>query len=147
MVDSKKHERVCTCGKIYKYCPSCSEYEHMEPWHLRWCSKNCMEIDTTLSNWGAHLITSKEAAEKLKTLDTSRMEYWNDNFKAAYNQVMAEAAGAEPKPTPLDEFKEKETAMLKKQKEEQVKPFKKGVHTTKTTTVVAKSSKEKEDAK
>ena len=145
MVNSKKHERVCQCQQIYSYCSSCTEYEHMEPWHLRWCSANCRDIDLTLSAFGAHQITAQEAAEKLKTLDTSRIEYWNDNFRAAYNQVMAEAAGAEPKPTPLDKFKEKEAAALKKQKEEQtVASPKKGTHTKATKSYA--STKDKDDA-
>ena len=146
MVDSKKHIRNCAiCQSQYRYCNNCSEFEQLPTYMLRWCSANCRDIDLTLSAFGAHQITAQEAAEKLKTLDTSRIEYWNDNFRAAYNQVMAEAAGAESKPTPLDEFKEKEAAMLKKQKEEQtVVPHKKGTHTKATKSYA--STKDKDDA-
>ena len=89
MVDSKKHLRECAiCKREYKYCNNCSEYDHMEPWHLRWCSSNCKDIDTVLSSWGSKEISSKEAAERLKKLDTSRMEFWNDNYRVAYNKIM-----------------------------------------------------------
>ncbi len=106
MASSKKHERICAiCKNTYNYCPVCDEYQHMEPWHLRWCSKSCMEVDSLLSSWGAHQISSAEAAEQLKTHDLSRMEYWNDNYKAAYNQIMAEANGAPEGENFLDKFK------------------------------------------
>ena len=106
MASSKKHERICAiCKTTYNYCPICDEYQHMEPWHLRWCSKSCLEIDSLLSSWGAHQITSAEAAEQLKAHDLSRMEYWNDNYKAAYNQIMAEANGAPEGENFLDKFK------------------------------------------
>lgn len=117
MATSKKHERVCVCGQKYKYCNSCSEYSHMEPWHLRWCSTNCMEIDKVLTNWGAKIIDSMTASELLKGLDLSRIEFWNDNFKAAYNQIMKESSSTkEEKPVekPVVEAKPQKTASQKK---------------------------------
>lgn len=112
MANSKKHERICQCGQKYLYCPVCDEYQYMEPWHLRWCSSNCRDIDIILSNWGAHQISSAEAAEQLKAHDLSRMEYWNDNYKAAYNQIMAEANGAPEGENFLDKFKAAEAEVV-----------------------------------
>ena len=88
MVHSKKHERTCLCGNKYNYCPQCDEYKHMEPWHLVYCSENCKDIDIILSNWGAGVIDSDTARTLLKTKDLSRIEFWNDNFKAAYYNIM-----------------------------------------------------------
>ena len=113
MVSSKKHERICRCGKTYLYCPVCDEYQHMPYWSLVYCSENCKNIDGVLSDWGSHMISSEEAAKKLAALDTSRMEYWNENFQAAYNQIMAEAKGADHKETPFEKFEKEEEERAK----------------------------------
>ena len=100
------------CQKSYRYCNNCSEYDHLPAFMLRWCSENCRDVDVLLCSWGAHEISSAEAAKQLKKLDTSRMMYWNENYQAAYNQIMEEAGGAEKKPTPLDVAKEEADKML-----------------------------------
>lgn len=121
MAHSKKHDRTCNmCGKKYSYCPRCDEYKHMEPWHLAYCSQNCMDIDFILSDWATHLIDTETAKERLKGKDTSRAEFWNDSFRATYNEIMSiapvadaedEAAVAE-ETAPIEETPVEETAPI-----------------------------------
>ena len=114
MIDSKKHMRTCQmCQKNYKYCNNCSDYDHLPTFMLAWCSSNCKDLSSVMSDWGSHMISSEEAAKKLAALDTSRMEYWNENFQAAYNQIMAEAKGADHKETPFEKFEKEEEERAK----------------------------------
>ena len=92
MADSKKHVRICRlCGKEHKYC-NCSEYKHLEPWHVAFCSESCKDVDGILSDWGAGLIDSETASHMLRGKDISRLEFWNSSFRAAYNQIMKDVA-------------------------------------------------------
>ena len=89
---NKKKLRTCSlCKNTYEYCPHCGEGRNKETWHLMWDTENCMEIDRVLSNWGAKIIDSYTAATLLKARDTSRMEFWNDSYKNAYNTIMSDA--------------------------------------------------------
>ena len=100
MVDTKKHLRTCNlCGKEYRYCGNCSEFKHLPVYMHAYCGENCKDIDALLSNWGAKVIDSATAAELLKSKDLSRMEFWNDNYKAAYAKIMEDV-------TPVVEKKE-----------------------------------------
>lgn len=98
---NKKHMRICSlCHETYEYCPVCGEDKDKEPWHIMWDSLNCKDIDAILSNWGAKIIDSATAYALLKGKDVSRLENWNESFKAAYEQVMKEGAPKEqPKHT------------------------------------------------
>lgn len=89
MVNTKKHLRNCNfCGREYRYCGNCSEFNHLPAYMLAFCSENCKDIDSIISNWGAKVIDSATAAELLKSKDLSRMEYWSDNYKACYAKIM-----------------------------------------------------------
>lgn len=102
MVNTKKHLRNCNlCGKEYRYCGNCSEFKHLPSYMVAWCGENCKDIDSILSNWGAKIIDSKTAAELLKTKDLSRMEYWNDSYKAAYAKIL-EDVGEAKKDEPIE---------------------------------------------
>lgn len=100
MATSSKHVRTCIiCKNHYLYC-NCEEYKHLPPWHMAYCSESCKDVDAILSNWGAKIIDSATAYTLLKGKDVSRLEHWNESFKAAYEQVMKEGAPKEqPKHT------------------------------------------------
>ena len=143
MVNSKKHERICPCQKTYFYCNSCSEYDHLEPWHLRWCSSNCKDIDTILSNWGAKMISSKEAAEQLSHCDMSRINLWPKGYQDAYKQIMEEVGTVEKQNTLLDELIERESEHNKKHSETEKIDEQKQEHTLSISEEVKSSSKKK----
>lgn len=139
MADSKKHIRTCTfCKTQHKYC-NCEEYKHLEPWHMAYCSENCKDIDGILSDWGAKLISSKEAYERLKDKDVSRKEFWNDSFRNAYETILVEAVHANNKSVPKAEEPAKVNPLeaIKAQEEKEAKPVVK-----KTTRTGVKSHKE-----
>ena len=75
------------CKTEHKYC-NCEEYKHLEPWHIAYCSENCMKIDGILSDYGAGLINAEEAFMKLKDKDVSRKDFWADSFRKAYDEII-----------------------------------------------------------
>lgn len=113
MIDTKKHVRSCAiCQQTYRYCNNCSEYDHLPAWMLRWCSENCKDLDNIISSYGMHEISASEAAKQLKSIDTSRMEFWPESYQRVYARIMTEVNGDEPKPSPVDEAKAETEKML-----------------------------------
>ena len=56
------HERNCTvCGKQYKYCPKCSQYDNMEKWHIEYCSEQCKNTYLTVNKYAFKHINKEEA--------------------------------------------------------------------------------------
>lgn len=56
------HERSCTvCGKQYKYCPKCSQYDNMEKWHIEYCSEQCKNTYSTINKYAFKHINKEEA--------------------------------------------------------------------------------------
>ena len=119
MVDTKKHLRHCNlCGREYRYCGNCSEFKHLPPYMIAYCGEGCKDIDAILSNWGAKIIDSATAAELLKSKDLSRMEFWNNSYKAAYAQIMEDIGTPivkEPEPVNED-HKEEQKEEIKQEK-------------------------------
>lgn len=86
------YERKCTvCGKIYEYCPRCSKYNHMEKWHIEYCSEQCRTTSSIINRYAFKHITKDEAMQLLKennitrnsTLLSNKKEYVNEIFKQA----------------------------------------------------------------
>lgn len=107
---AEKKLRTCgLCKASYSYCPHCGEDKGKEAWHIMWDTENCRDIDTILSHYGAGVIDAETAATLLKSKDVSRKEFWNDSFKAAYDEIMKEApvvkktVSATPKVEPKEE--------------------------------------------
>ena len=84
------YERQCTvCGKIYEYCPRCSKYNHMEKWHIEYCSDQCRTTSSIINRYAFKHITKDEAMKLLKennitkksTLLPSRKEYIDEILK------------------------------------------------------------------
>lgn len=75
------HERNCTvCGKQYKYCPRCSQYDGMEKWHLEYCSEQCKNTYLTINKYAFNHIDKDEAKMLLKgnniTKDSELLPKW-----------------------------------------------------------------------
>lgn len=63
------HERTClVCGTKYSYCPNCSEYANLEPWHYLYHDSNCMEIFNICSSFVGNGISADEAKTKLDNM-------------------------------------------------------------------------------
>ena len=80
------HERNCTvCGRQYKYCPKCSQYDGMEKWHVEYCSEQCKNTYSIINKYAFKHITEDEAKMLLKgngiTKDSILLPRWKESVK------------------------------------------------------------------
>lgn len=89
--------RVCNvCGKAYEYCNNCSDNGHKgETWRNIYCSENCKKIFDVLSAQAFNHITDKEAKEKLKELDLSKVDTFKDSYKKQIRQIQSVSTNEE----------------------------------------------------
>ena len=61
------HERNCTiCGKEYRYCPKCKEFDSMEKWHIEFCSEQCKNTSSIINRYAFKHIDKAEAKKLLE---------------------------------------------------------------------------------
>lgn len=80
------HERNCTvCGRQYKYCPKCSQYDGMEKWHVEYCSEQCKNTYSTINKYAFKHITKDEAKMLLEgnniTKDSVLLPRWKESVE------------------------------------------------------------------
>ena len=94
-----ENNRKCNvCGKAYQYCGHCSDNAKKgETWRNLYCSDNCRKIFDILSSRAFDHITDKEAKEKLKGLDLSKVDSFNETYKKQIRQIQS-APNGEVKP-------------------------------------------------
>lgn len=84
----KKNNKTCyTCGKVYTYCPSCSEFSHLPKWMNMWHDENCMNIWNIVCDHETKLISTAEAASRLAECNLS-IEIKNDTLKKQIDNIM-----------------------------------------------------------
>lgn len=81
--------RTCfICGNKYDYCPSC-ERDKMKPsWYSLFCGDTCKEINNILSANTAKKLSDKEASEKIKNIDASKLSVKNDLIKSRIDELL-----------------------------------------------------------
>ena len=84
----KRDNKTCICcGKSYRYCPNCAEYEHLEKWHNLYDNENCKRLFDITSDYYAKKISSTEAKEKFEECDLSYSDKLNKSILAAMKEV------------------------------------------------------------
>ena len=80
--------RTCLlCKQEYKYCKSCKSDVKKEPWNTLYCSENCKNISTALTDYNLEHITKDEAKVLLSNCDLS-IEL-NEHYRKEINEIMA----------------------------------------------------------
>ena len=67
----KNNKKCILCGKVYSYCNSCSEFDHLPRWMDCYCSENCKEIFNALS---AYNMKTRPVESIIATLKASNLE-------------------------------------------------------------------------
>ena len=75
------------CKQEYKYCKSCKSDAKKEPWNTLYCSENCKNISTALTDYNLEHITKEEAKSLLSNCDLS-IEL-NEHYRNEINEIMA----------------------------------------------------------
>ena len=90
------HEKKCiVCGKEYKYCSHCSQYNSDETWRYLYCSENCRKIFHIFSDVKGKAISEEEARKRFKECDLSDIDSFSDELKAMIGGASKEEAKEE----------------------------------------------------
>lgn len=107
-----RFNRTCIlCGKQYKFCSDCRDYEHIEPWHNIYCSENCRSVFNVSVDWSLKKITKDQAKEILSACDLSNRANFKADILTVVNEIM------DFKDEPVEESKAEEP----KENKEEVK--------------------------
>lgn len=80
--------RICSvCGKNYKYCPKCREFESLPTWMFAFCSENCKSIYNTTSNYEDGIISADDAKKSLEKLDLSKSNNYGESYKLTLKKI------------------------------------------------------------
>lgn len=84
------HERICVvCGKQYRYCRRCKEFEHLPTWMFSYCSEQCKETYMTLNKFEFGHIDAKTAIEEL---NSNKVKVANEELLKSVTKIKKEVS-------------------------------------------------------
>lgn len=88
-VMAEKNNAVCSiCGKGYYMCISCKDTMRLHPWKIYTDTSEHYKIFQIIRGYSTKVYDIKEAQEKLKNVDLSDLEEFNDNIKATIKKIL-----------------------------------------------------------
>lgn len=86
-----RYDRSCIlCGKVYEYCNSCSAFQDKPVWMFSYCSEDCKDVTSLLTDFVYNKISKEEIKQAIKDKDTSRHMYYKGSYGEAYKKIMEE---------------------------------------------------------
>ena len=89
----RKTRECYLCGKIYQYCPTCSQDRMKPAWMAVFHNENCKNIWDIATRFNMQLLTKEEAKTAMEKCDLSN----KDNFKECVKRDLANIFVEEPK--------------------------------------------------
>lgn len=113
-----RHARKCyNCGKVYSYCPDCSDYRGKPYIMATFHDTNCAEIFNTCVKFNMDLITKEEAKALLSSLDLSDKTNFRQDVQKDIEVIFTEnkksfetTENFKPADTQKNNYKKTETA-------------------------------------
>ena len=85
-----RYDRSCIlCGKVYEYCNSCSAFQDKPVWMFSYCSEDCKDITSLLTDYIYNKVSKEDAKKIIDTKDTSRHMNKNEEIKKDIVKDMA----------------------------------------------------------
>ena len=86
-----RYDRSCIlCGKVYEYCNSCSAFQDKPVWMFSYCSEDCKDITSLLTDYIFNKISKEEVKQGIEDKDTSRHMQYKGSYGKAYKEIMGE---------------------------------------------------------
>ena len=86
-----RYDRSCIlCGKVYEYCNSCSAFQDKPVWMFSYCSEDCKDITSLLTDFIYNKISKEEVKQVIESKDTSRHMQYKGSYGKAYKEIMGE---------------------------------------------------------
>lgn len=84
-----RYDRSCIlCGKVYEYCNSCSAFQNKPVWMFSYCSEDCKDITSLLTDYVYNKVSKDEAKQIIETKDTSRHMQYKGSYGKTYKEIM-----------------------------------------------------------
>ena len=84
-----RYDRSCIlCGKVYEYCNSCSAFQNKPVWMFSYCSEDCKDITSLLTDYIYNKISKEEVKQIIETKNTSRHMQYKGSYGKAYKEIM-----------------------------------------------------------
>ena len=86
-----RYDRSCIlCGKVYEYCNSCSAFQDKPVWMFSYCSEDCKDITSLLTDYIYNRVSKEDVKKIIDTKDTSRHMNYKGSYGKAYKEIMGE---------------------------------------------------------
>ena len=86
-----RYDRSCIlCGKVYEYCNSCSAFQDKPVWMFSYCSEDCKDITSLLTDFIYNKISKEEVKQAIEGKDTSRHMQYKGSYGKAFKEIMDE---------------------------------------------------------
>lgn len=110
-----RYDRSCIlCGKVYEYCNSCSAFQNKPVWMFSYCSEDCKDITSLLTDYVYNKVSKDEAKQVIETKDTSRHMQYKGSYGKAYKEIMGTADSEILSDNKIEENKDKKVEEVKK---------------------------------
>lgn len=88
-MSEKLNKQCIICGKMYSYCPSCHHDKNKPSWYAIFDGDNCYEIYNICTAYRDEKIDKKNAFEKIKKCDLSKLDDFAESTKAQIKDIMS----------------------------------------------------------
>lgn len=104
-----RYDRSCIlCGKVYEYCNSCSAFQDKPVWMFSYCSEDCKDITSLLTDFIYNKVSKEEAKQAIESKDTSRHMQYKGSYGKAYNEIMGKIDSEDIDEKTIEEKKDEE---------------------------------------
>lgn len=80
--------RYCAvCGIGYKFCPKCNEDKDKPLYHFTFCSENCKDIYSVISDYKDGETDKEKSKELLSKLDLSKFNDFRESYKRCIDDI------------------------------------------------------------
>lgn len=113
-----KYNRTCIlCGKGFRFCNDCREFQNVEPWHNIYCSENCRTIFNTCVEFAQNHISKEEAKAILEKCDLSEKDNYRADLRETVNKILEPVISPAITADPVDVATEEIAEILEKSTE------------------------------
>lgn len=124
-----RYDRSCIlCGKVYEYCNSCSAFQDKPVWMFSYCSEDCKDITSLLTDFIYNRISKEEVKQAIEDKDTSRHMEYKGSYGKAYKKIMGEI-NSEEKTEEKKDTEEVKKDIIKDMANDTVSQFKSNLQT------------------
>lgn len=85
----RNNKKCITCGKEYRYCPTCKGNDYSEAWRNIYCSRNCQEIFNVATGYANNKLSGTDAKCRLEKCDLSYRAKMKPALIARIDEIVA----------------------------------------------------------